>query len=185
MRSRLSSISAGVTESPGRFSARRLSSAAAGTRAACTRLCVTADGELIHNGVSSGTGHTLSRPAKGSRMIPLTNEDNAELGSPGRIATVASRELIPSMNPRLVYSLTSSSTIAFSAPYDVSGRSAMSSGTTRGSAPPKTATLLANTKRGAFRNWRQASSSPRDPSTLTCIPASKSASAWPLRTAAR
>ncbi len=98
-RSRLASISAGVTDRPGRFTIGRSSSLEVSTRAACSRLTVNTSGEQIHSGVSSGTGHTLSMPASGSRMMPLTKEDIAEFGAPGRIATVGSRQAMPSMNP--------------------------------------------------------------------------------------
>ena len=63
-------------------------------------------------------------------MMPLTNEESAEFGAPGRTVTVASRQMIPSTKPRREYSLTSNSAIAFAVPYDDCGRSAMSSGTT-------------------------------------------------------
>ena len=66
--------------------------------------------------VSSGTGQTDSMPASGSRMMPLTNDDNAEFGWPGRTVTVASRTAMPSTNPRREYSRTSSSVIAFAVP---------------------------------------------------------------------
>ena len=109
-----------------------------------------ASGELIHRSVSSGTGQTVSMPASGSRMMPLTNEDAAALGAPGRTATVGKRQAIPSTNPFLEYSCTSSSTIAFSEPYDDWGTTAMSSGTMAGREPPKTASVLVKTKRGGF-----------------------------------
>ncbi len=50
---------------------------------------------------------------------------------------------------------------------------------------PNTATELVNTTRGRRPACRQASSSNREPSTLTRIPRSKLASASPLTTAAR
>ena len=146
---------------------------------------VTTSGELIHRRVSSGTGQTASMPASGSRMMPLTKDDNAEFGAPGRTVTVASRQTMPSMKPRREYSLTSSSAIAFSVPYDDCGCSTLSSGTTSGRSPPKTATVLENTKRGALPSARHASSRLRVASTLTCIPRSNSASDCPLNTAAR
>jgi hypothetical protein len=49
-------------------------------------------------------------------MIPLTKDDSAEFGLPGRTVIVASRQTTASMKPRREYSLTSSSTIAFAAP---------------------------------------------------------------------
>ena len=98
--------------------------------------------------MSSGTGHTDSMPASGSRMMPLTNDDIAELGVPGRTATVGTRHTTPSMKPRREYSVTRCSAIAFAAPYDDCGRSVMSSGTIAGSGPPNTAVVLENTKRG-------------------------------------
>ena len=66
-------------------------------------------------------------------MMPLTNEDAAALGVPGRTATVGRRQAMPSTNPFLEYSFTSSSAIAFSEPYDDCGTSATSSGTMAGS----------------------------------------------------
>ena len=98
--------------------------------------------------MSSGTGHTDSMPDSGSRMMPLTNDDTAELGSPGRTATVGTRHTTPSTKPRREYSVTRCSAMAFSAPYDDCGSSAMSSGTIFGSGPPKTAVVLENTTRG-------------------------------------
>ena len=83
-------------------------------------------------------------------MMPLTNEDAAALGAPGRTATVGRRHTMPSTNPFLEYSFTSNSTMAFSEPYDDWGITAMSSGTTAGRAPPKTASVLAKMKRGGF-----------------------------------
>jgi hypothetical protein len=145
--------------------------------AACTRLAVTSSGELIHRRVSSGTGQTVSMPASGSRMMPLTNEDAAALAGPGRTATVAKRQDIPSTNPFLEYSCTRSSTIAFSEPYDDWGTTAMSSGTMAGREPPKTASVLVKTKRGGFLSGRHASRSAQVASTLTRMPRSNSASA--------
>jgi len=68
--------------------------------AACSRFAVTIAGELTHRRVWSGTGHTLSTPASGSRMMPLTNDDIAEFGFPGRMATVGRRHEMPSTKPR-------------------------------------------------------------------------------------
>ena len=65
---------------------------------------MTTSGEVIHRRMSSGTGHTDSMPDSGSRMMPLTNEDTAEFGAPGRTATVGTRQTTPSMKPRREYS---------------------------------------------------------------------------------
>ena len=135
--------------------------------------------------VSSGTGQTLSMPASGSRMMPLTKDDIAEFGAPGRTAIVGSRQTTPSMTSLREYSLMKNSAIAFSVPYDVCGKITMSSGTTSGNGPPYTARLLAKTKRGAFFTRRHASSRRRVASTLTCMPRSNSVSDCPLNTAAR
>ena len=62
---------------------------------------------------------------------------------------------------------------------------AMTSGTTAGISPPKTASELAKTKRGALPVARAASSRARVPSTFTRMLRSKSCSDWPLSTAAR
>ena len=121
-RSRLSSICPGVTDNPGKFTVRRGSRSDVRTRAACTRLAITVPGDAIHSGVSSGTGQTVSIPASGSRMMPLTNDDAAALGVPGRTATVGRRQTMPSTNRFLEYSWTRSSAIAFSEPYDDCGR---------------------------------------------------------------
>ena len=47
----------------------------------------------------ASTGQIDSSPAKGSRKIPLKNEDAAPLGLPGRTLTVIKRALRPSINP--------------------------------------------------------------------------------------
>ncbi len=60
-----------------------------------------------------------------------------------------------------------------------------SSPTGSGSGPPNTASELVNTNLGGAARRRQRSSSSRVASRLTRIPRSKSASAWPLTTAAR
>ena len=73
-------------------------------------------GEATHNLVSSGTGQTLSRPARGSRTIPLTKLDIAEFGVPGRTATVGTRQARPSTMPRRLASSTRSSAIALVVP---------------------------------------------------------------------
>ena len=75
--------------------------------------------------------------------------------------------------------------MAFPAPYDDCGRRAASSGTMAGSVPPNTAMVLAKTRRGARGRRRHASRRLRVASTLTCMPASNSASDCPLSTAAR
>ena len=63
-------------------------------------------------------------PASGSRMMPLTNDESAEFGFPGRMATVGTRQAMPSTKPRREYSLTSVSAMTFATPYDDFGRSA-------------------------------------------------------------
>ncbi len=161
---------------PGRLIVRTGPSASAPTRPACTRLAVVAAGEATHSGVSSGTGHTLSTPARGSRTIPLTKLDIAELGWPGRTDTVGTRHTTASITPRRDASSTSNSAIALVVPYVDWGRSAWSSGTTSGSGPPNTAMVLAKTKRGGRASRRHPSSRACVPPTFTAIARSGSAS---------
>ena len=61
---------------------------------------MTTAGEVIQMRASSGTGHTLATPAIGSRTMPLTNDDNAEFGAPGLIATVGTRQTTALTKPR-------------------------------------------------------------------------------------
>src|SRR5688572_32503733 len=61
----------------------------------------------------------IRRPPR-STLFPYTTlfRSIAELGLPGRIATVGTRSTTPSTNPLRAYSFTRSSAIAFSVPYD-------------------------------------------------------------------
>ena len=52
----------------------------------------------------------------GSRTMPLTNDDTAELGLPGLIATVGTRTAMPSTKPRREKSLIRYSPIDFAVP---------------------------------------------------------------------
>ena len=87
-----------------------------GRRPAWARFAVVTAGEETHRRVSSGTGQTLSMPARGSRTMPLTKLDIAEFGRPGRTDTVGTRQAMPSTTPRRVASRTSSSAMAFVVP---------------------------------------------------------------------
>jgi MFS family permease len=98
-RSRLASISAGVTQMPGRFSVRQVPRRVPSSAIACTRLATTMSGDESHSRVSIGTGRFEGRPASGSRMIPLAKEEAAEFGFPGRTTMVGSRQTRPSTKP--------------------------------------------------------------------------------------
>ena len=79
-------------------------------------MATAASGDDSHMRVSSGTGQVDGSPFSGSRMMPLANEDAAELGWPGRTEIVGRRRTRPSTKPLREYSLTSSSPMALSAP---------------------------------------------------------------------
>ncbi len=101
---------------PGRFTTRVIGHAGDGRSCAWTNASTTRRGERIQTPVVSGTGHTLSTPASGSRMMPLAKEDAARLALPGRTTIVGRRIDRPSMNPLRVKSATRYSPITFCVP---------------------------------------------------------------------
>jgi hypothetical protein len=94
-----SSISRTVSVIPGRFTTRLDGQADAGESCACMKASTARFGERIHTPVVSGTGHSASTPLRGSRMMPLANEDAARFGLPGRTTIVGRRSDRPSRNP--------------------------------------------------------------------------------------
>ena len=78
---------------------RRPPSAAAGSALPCRRLAIARSGDISHSTVSGDTGQTAPIPARGSRMMPLANEEAARFGLPGRTTTVGMRRLRPSTKP--------------------------------------------------------------------------------------
>src|ERR1700682_6408024 len=114
------------------------------------RLAITDRGDGTHVAVVGATGHTASTPDSGSRMMPLANEDAALFGLPGRTGTVGRRRVRPAVVALGVMSETSSSPIAFCAPYEVCGVSGASSGTGSGNFAPKTASELVKTNFGGL-----------------------------------
>ena len=63
------------------------------------RPCTVFDGDDTGCVTLASTGQVVSTPARGSRMMPLKNEDAAPLGLPGRTVTVIRRAERPSTKP--------------------------------------------------------------------------------------
>ena len=114
-RSQAATISATVVSRPGRLTARSAPRAASRTSpssaSSAARPPTAARWPIRTIGVASSTGTTASRPASGSRNRPDANDEAAAFGRPGRMITVGRRAVRPSIAPRRVASLTSSSPI--------------------------------------------------------------------------
>ena len=76
-------ISPTPTRMPGTFTERVCANAEAGTSWPRIRLATTAPGEVTHIRVVGATGQSASTPARGSRMMPLANDEAARFGLPG------------------------------------------------------------------------------------------------------
>ena len=101
-RSSALSMSLGVVDRAGRFSAVRLPQVRSSAVMALTIPSIVRAGDDRAIGVDAGTGQVARCPASGSRMIPEMKLEAAALGLPGRTATVMSRRLRPRINPRRV-----------------------------------------------------------------------------------
>ncbi len=93
-----------VVAMPGTLIERVCANAVAGASCPTMKLRITVVGEVTQTLVVGATGQIASTPDRGSRMMPLANDDAARLGLPGRTVTVGSRRLRPSMKPLRVMS---------------------------------------------------------------------------------
>ena len=154
-RSRLSSISPGVTVRPGRFTTRRPSERGSRHARRVHQVRVALSGELIHRRVSSGTGHTAldarqrladdaahERRQRRVRLRRAGPPPSARGRRRRRRSRGASTRGTSSLGDRL------RGAVRRLRPQR------MSSGTTPGSGPPNTAIVLVKTKRGGARQTR-------------------------------
>ena len=181
-RSRLSSISAGVTRQPGQVHGRPALERRAGTRAACTRLRVTTSGEVIHRRVSSGTGHTASMP--GQRLADDAADKRRHRGvrraGPDRHRRHAADDAVDESAPRVLAHQEFGDRLRRAVrrlrqQRHVLGHAPPAAGRRR---PPR---VLENTKRGGRRQPpARLEQAARVASTLIRMPRSNSASDCPL-----